>query len=474
VAVNTHEEARFSRAVVKAFANRSVYGISAVGGLRDLKTGTVPQADANFVKAIQFVAGRTDSILLVFDLQHILHNAPIYRALKDVMPSLKGKSSMVVLVAPHWKLPAELQYDVTVLDWGLPTREELDTALDAVSRSVQKVVPASDRPLLLDAAAGLAFEQAENAYSIAYVEKANFDPIRVTDEKVKMVKAGGLLEVWAPTDPSQIGGLGAFKSYLETEVLPWKNDNQLRTKGILMVGVPGTGKSLSMKACGAMLGWPILRMDVASLKGSLVGQSEQNMRNALKLTSSIAPCILGMDELEKGIGGYQSSAVTDSGVTLGMLGTLLTWMQENTQPVLVVATCNDYSKLPPELVRRFDTSWFMDLPRAQERRAIAEIHFLDIKCRYDGGILDKVVQVSDNYTGDEIRQLVLSSARQSNRNPTAALVEKIALNIKPIAVSRSSDIDRLRQWAEQSIRIANTAEEGPTSTRRLKRADAQG
>lgn len=470
VAVNTHEEARFAKAVVKAFQHHHVFGISVTGGLKDLKTGAVVDAQANYLKAIETIAQRTDTLLLVFDLQYMLHNAPMYRGLKDKLPALKSKGAMVVLVAPQWKLPEELKVDVPVLEWELPTRPELDSALQAVAKSTQQKIPEADRPALLDAAAGLALEQAENAFSLAYVDRGRFDPDRVADEKMRMVKTEGLLEIWRPISLNQVGGLSMFKDYLLQEVVPWKDDVQLRTRGILMVGVPGTGKSLSMKATGAALGWPVLRMDVASLKGSLVGQSEANMRKALKTASAVAPCILGMDELEKGIGGFASSAVTDSGVTLGMLGTLLTWMQENTAPVLVVGTCNDYAKLPPELTRRFDSSWFMDLPKPAERKEIAEIHLLAIKCQYTPATLQEIVNRTDKFTGDEVRNLILSVARRSRRNPDAAIITEVAQSMKPIAVSRAADIDRLRSWAQESIRLANNPEEAPTTARRMRRA----
>ncbi len=475
IAVNTHEEARFAKTVVASFTKHQILSISAVGGLKDLKNnGASVDNTSNFLKAIATVAGRSDHLLLVFDMQHVLHNPPVYRAVKDAMASLKAKGSVVILVAPNWKLPEELKYDMQVLDWDLPTRAELGTALNQVANSVKQAVPAADRGALVDAAAGLALEQAENAFSLTYVERGGFVPERVADEKMKQVKHEGLLEIWRPVPASQVGGLGVFKGYLEQEVVPWKDDEQLRVKGMLMVGVPGTGKSLSMKATGAYLGWPVLRMDVSSLKGGLVGQSETNMKKALKTASAVAPCILGLDELEKGVAGAANSGMTDSGVSAGMLGILLTWMQENTAPVLVVGTCNDYSKLPPELVRRFDSSWFMDLPRTQERREIAEIHLIAIRCKYDRPILDVIVDATHQYTGDEIRGLIYSAARRSARNLTPDLIREVAGSMKPIAVSKAAEIDRLRLWAESSIRIANSPEEAPQSARKMKRNPVAG
>lgn len=474
VAVETTEEGRFVKTLVDSVSKtkQSVYTIAQIGGLKDAKSGAIPDPTATFQKAIQFACQKQDTVLVIFDIQHIVHNAPIYRTIKDAMSVLKSKGSTLIFVAPHWKLPEELKTDIPVLEFGLPTREELNGALQAVSNSIKKQVPEDMRPALLDAAAGLALEQGENAFSLAYIDRGNFDADRVAEEKMRMVRTSGLMEVWRPINPATIGGMGLLKEYLSQEVVPFKDDPELRIRGILEVGVPGTGKSLFLKAAGAYLGWPVLRLDVASLKGSLVGQSEANMKKALQLASAVAPCVLGLDELEKGVGGYASSAVTDSGVTLGMVGQLLTWMQENTSPVLVVGTCNDFGKLPVELVRRFDEVWFLDLPNLPERREIAEVHLLAVKCKYNAATLDAVANHTSGFTGSEIRKLVLSLARQGKRAPAVELVETLAQTVKPISQSRSEEIAALRQRAETSMRIANSPEPEPTTTRRLKRTPA--
>jgi SpoVK/Ycf46/Vps4 family AAA+-type ATPase len=266
-----------------------------------------------------------------------------------------------------------------------------------------------------------------------------------------------------------VGGLGRLKEYIQTEVVPFKSDADLMVRGILAVSAPGCGKSLSMKAIGAYLGWPVLRMDVGALKASLVGQSEANMREALRLASAVAPCILGLDELEKGIGGYASSAATDSGVTLGMLGTLLTWMQENRSPVLVFGTVNDYAKLPVELTRRFDETWFLDLPTAAERKEIAEIHFMRVKCRYDAACLDALVESTSGFTGGEVQKLVLSVARRGGRNSRPSLLIELASQIKPIAQSRAAEVHKLREWGLSSLRVANSEDDQGQPTMRLRR-----
>ncbi len=235
-----------------------------------------------------------------------------------------------------------------------------------------------------------------------------------------------------------------------------------------------------------MLGWPVLRLDIGALKGSLVGQSESNMRAALKLAEAVAPCVLWLDELEKGIGGYQSSAQTDSGVTLGMVGSLLTWQQEHTSPVLTIATVNDHAKLPAELTRagRFDESFFVDIPNRAEREHIACIHLARFGCVAQSdqnvessdnaapALSSHIAELSQGWTGAEIEQLVKSAARRANRRPTPELLTTCAADVKPLLQTRSSEFNAMRAWAKNALRFANTPDEAsqvPASGRKLAR-----
>lgn len=468
VAVSTVEEVRFTRSVVDSFADIDVWRIAAVGGVVDVRADGVIDATAQYAKAFGMLATREDTILIVLDFQHIIANAGAYRALKDHFPALKARGSMIVLVAPSWHLPAELEHDVPVLDFDLPTREQLAAALDTIVTSTEDGHE-FDRAGVLDAASGLTLQEAENAFALTYVEREGFDAQRVLDEKMKLVRQSGYLEVTPPAPIALVGGLEQLKEYLRSELLPAKDDPLLRVRGVLLVGVPGTGKSLAARATGALLGWPVLRCDMAGLKGSLVGQSEANMRSALKVADAVAPCVLYLDEVEKAVGGYASSAATDSGVTLGMVGTLLTWMQEHESSVVVVATCNDYQKLPPELTRagRFDERFFVDLPITVERVDIAAVHLR----RFDADVAmaPAVADLSDAWTGAEIEQLVKSAARRTHRSLTTKALNECARDIRPISRVRAAEIEALRSWARDALRTANTASIAATSSRRVRR-----
>lgn len=468
VCIETAEEERFTRALLAEFPSRDVYRVAATGGLIDARTSAVIDAAATYSKALAVASKRDELLLVILDFQAVARNATAYRSLKDAFPALKARGSCVILIAPAWQLPPELEHDIPIVPYALPTRAELDCALRVVSEGAEVAV--DDAAACLDAAAGLTLQEAENAFALTVVERGAFAADRIADEKMRLVRQSGFLEVWPPTDPSAVGGQGGLKEYFTSEVIPSRDDPDLRVRGILLVGIPGTGKSLVPRVASAILGWPVLRMDIAALKGALVGQSEQNMRSALKLTDAVAPAILWIDEIEKGVGGYASSAHTDSGVTLAIVGTLLVWMQEHTSPVIVIATCNDYTKLPPELTRagRFDERFFVDLPTAGERREIAAVHLSRFGCPVDG-LPSKVADLTAAWTGAEIEQLVKSAARRSGRKPNADLLADCAREIKPISRVRAQEIEALRSWAQGTLRLANSPEEPtPDLGRRLR------
>lgn len=456
LAVETCEEERFIKNIC-ALKSTPSYSISATGGIRDLKTGDWTDKSANFQKAFGFISAQDAAILCVFDLQAIIKNPAVYRALKDCFADLKHKGSMIILIAPAWQLPAELSHDVPILQFDLPTRDQLGRALDVVSTSAG--VDVDNRESLLDSAAGLALQEAENAFALSLVADKALIPATVEKEKMRLVKSSGLLEVSSVCPVDQIGGLQNLKTYINDEVLPSKGDDMLRVRGVLLVGVPGTGKSLASRVFGSLLGWPVCRMDVGSLKGGIVGQSESNMRQALKLVDAIAPTVLWLDEIEKGVGGHASSAQSDGGTTLGMIGQLLTWLQEHTTAVICVATCNDYAKLPAELTRagRFDERFFVDLPSKEERAEIAKVHLAKYAAvSNDEKAAEHIASITDSWTGAEVEQLVKSAARKSGKKISAGVLELCAKDIKPIARVKADEITKLRDWAKDTLRLANT------------------
>jgi hypothetical protein len=444
-----------------------------------LRTGK--QTQANFAAAFKTTAGQEDALLIALDFRHVVNSAAAYRPLLAALPAAKANHALFVLCGPVWTLPEELKHEIPVLQIPLPSPAELEqpltVALEGVNSARQEAGKAAidmqpdRRATLTGAARGLTCSEAENAFALAGLSNG-FSPTYVEREKMRLVRSE-FMTVEAPADPATLGGLDRLKAYIREEVTAAQEDPALGVRCLLLVGVPGTGKSLTAKATAALLHWPLIRLDVGAAKGSLVGQSEANIRAALRTADAVSPAVLWLDEIEKGVGGFQSSSQTDGGTTLAMVGTLLTWMQEHTSPVIVVATCNDFAKLPPELTRagRFDERFFLDLPTTPERAQIAAIHLARLNCKLQPADEALIPALTRDWTGAEIEQLVKSAARRTRRAITAEALRSAAQEIIPI--SRTANVQDLRKWAETHLRRANTDEPQATGpARRIKAQEA--
>lgn len=468
IALETCEERRVVEDCCARLSNKDdwkdVYTISSVGGLMQANSNRQADKDANFSKAFTFISSREESLLLVFDFQHLISSPQQYRSLLQALPACKSRGSMIVLVAPTWTVPAELKHEAPVVRLPLPTPHELNNPLGVVAEQLE--LPSNFRAEeYLASASGLTLAEAENVFALS--GRVGFSKEIVEQEKMRLVRSG-YMSVEKPRNPDQLGGLSRLKAYIRDEAIEAKDDDQLRVRGVLLVGVPGTGKSLSARVIASLLQWPLVRMDLSACKGSLVGQSEANTRNGLAMADAIAPCVLWLDEVEKTVGGYASSSSTDGGTTSGMVGTVLTWMQEHESPVLVVATCNDFQKLPAEMTRagRFDERFFLDLPPYSERLEIAEIHLKRLGCGL--GFAQEIAHLTGEWTGAEIEQLIKSAARISKRKLQPRVIKICAEEIIPI--SKTASIKQLREWASTNLRRANDGEEAAPSTRRVKHA----
>lgn len=456
LAVESADESQAISAVAQ-LTEFETFTYSASGKIVELKTGKVVTA-ATFPDAFAFAGEAENRILIVFDAQSIIGNAGIYRGLLNSLNRVKSRGSAIVLVSPSWKLPAELAHTVPVIQMQLPNRDQLNQSLEVVAGTVG-VRLNGNRAALLDSAAGLTLSEAENAFALSAVETGGqLEPSIVAREKMRLVRNTGYLEVSPAVPVDSIGGLDQLKSYLRDEVAGNFRDPVLAVRGILLTGIPGTGKSLAAKACGSVLGLPVIRFDIAACKGSLVGQSEANIRNATRLVEAIAPCVLWVDEIEKALGGFRSSAQTDGGTTLGIVGHLLTWLQEHKSPIFTIATCNDFHALPPELTRagRFDERFAVGLPTIAEREAIAAVHLARVGC--DTTLAPDIAGRTDKFTGAEIEQLCKSAARLSARKLDGASLSAAAASIKPIAITKADDVRAFQDFATSSLRPANSVE----------------
>jgi len=407
----------------------------------------------------------------VFLNQNYPHASTVIRKLRDLADALHTAYSTVILLSPMLQLPDELQKDVTVIDYELPGLRELEgllnRAIDSVrgQEGVQVKLSAEAKERILKAALGLTLTEAENVFAKCIVEKGQFDLDLIVAEKQQLVRKSGVLEYFAAREHVEdIGGLEILKAWLRNRALAFTEKAQKfglpAPRGILLLGVQGCGKSLTAKAVAHLWRLPLLRLDVGRIFAGLVGSSEQNMRRAIQMAETVSPCVLWLDEIEKGLAGLQSSGLADAGVTARVFATLNTWMQEKIKPVFVVATANDISQLPPELLRkgRFDEIFFVDLPVESERRDIFAIH-LGKRNRDAGEFgLDRLAAESDGFSGAEIEQAVISALHAAFEEEREISTEDVLTALKqtvPLSVTMREDIAMVRRWAKGRARPAS-------------------
>lgn len=375
----------------------------------------------------------------------------------------------MIILSPTGEVPPELAGHATVIDWPLPDRAEIAEILKGVVEALPAGITIPDdatRDAAIDAAVGLTSEEASSCYAKSIVTVKKIDPAVVSAEKRRVIARERVLE-WYEPDPrglDAVGGLEELKSWLRRRrsALSQKaRDFGLPApKGVLLVGPPGCGKSLSAKAVAAAWGIPLLRLDLGALKSKFVGESEGNIRKALQVAEAVAPCILWLDEIEKALAGATQGAA-DGGVSADALGTVLSWMQEHKAPVFIVATSNDVRSLPPELLRkgRFDEIFWVDLPTPEERADVLKAAVTAHGRKPEEVDLKAVADVCVDFTGAECAALVpeaLFDAFADGERPikTDDLLAA-AKTVTPLAKTAGERLEQLRAWANGRARSAS-------------------
>jgi ATPase family associated with various cellular activities (AAA) len=401
-------------------------------------------------------------------------NHAVIRKLKEIAQHLKNSHKTIILVSPVLELPAELEKEVTLVNFPLPSREDISELLDKIIEDVRQSAPVrieldpAGRERLLQAALGLTLGEAENVFAKILVthQCLSGDHVQqVFSEKQQIVRKSGLLEYYAATETmEQVGGLGVLKDWLRKRTVAFTDEARAfglpPPKGILLLGVQGCGKSLCAKAVSSLWQLPLLRFDMGRMFGSFVGSSEENIRRAISVAESVAPAILWVDEVDKAFSGAQGSGVSDAGTTARVFGTFLTWLSEKNSPVFVVTTANDISHLPPELMRkgRLDEIFFVDLPSAKEREQIFFIH-LSKRGRNPADFhLPALADAAENFSGAEIEQAIISALYDAFSARSELITKHILQALRqsvPLATTMDEQIDRLRRWAEGRARNAS-------------------
>jgi AAA+ superfamily predicted ATPase len=429
--------------------------------------------------ALASLATSQEPTLFVFqDLHHSLGSQSrppepgVVRAILDAAVAFRsgGVPHTLIIVSPSLQLPPDLEKVVTVVDLPLPGQIEIAGVLDSIvtanASSITVNLSTEERQRLIQAAQGLTLVEAENAYARAIAADRVLDAsdiALVLDEKRQTIRKSGLLEfIGSGGSLDEVGGLDNLKSWLAKRNGSWLGEAAAwgipAPKGVLITGVPGCGKSLTATCMSSAWGLPLLRLDVGRIFAGLVGSSEENMRRALKLAEAVSPCILWIDEIEKGFG---NSGAGDSGTSSRVLGTFLTWMQEKQSTVFVVATANKIDGLPPEFLRkgRFDEIFFVDLPTHEERLAIWRLHISDrlnhgVRARggleLNDGLLGRLATASEGFSGAEIAQSVIAACFDAfaERRPVVEgdFITAVS-NTVALSVTQAEQIRAVRDWA---------------------------
>jgi SpoVK/Ycf46/Vps4 family AAA+-type ATPase len=391
------------------------------------------------------------------------------------------------LVVPNSAtIPDNLAPIMHVIEYGYPTRDELNQSLDDIITGLededQPSIEDDEREAIISNGQGMTAYAFETAIAVAITEYgvthsslqgfgAEDIIASIRNYKTAMLRKTNVLELQPNVPEGDIGGLDLFKGWMHERKLTYtdaaKEAGVTPSRGAVVVGPPGTGKSMVAKAAGSILSLPVIRFDVGRVFGSYVGQSEQAMRNVLTLIDAMSPCVLMLDEIDKGFAGMQGGgAGSDSGTTSRVFGTFLTWMQERDQvsrPVFLIMTANRIQGLPPELLRkgRVDEIWSVNVPNDDERKEIIKIHARKRGQELNKSDLASITRLSENYVGSEIEQLIegalVLSLAEAEIGITFELVEREKANFKPMYETRAEDFAAMREWADKNARPASTA-----------------
>ncbi len=427
--------------------------------------------------ALDQVIDQVEPAIFVFkDFHPFLtkNNFAVIRKLKDIALHLKNSYKTVILISPTLEIPMELDKEITLLNFPLPTREDLGGLLDGIIKDVKDVqevkieLDDAGRERLLQGALGLTLSEVENVFAKIIVKDGRLsgdDVHEVFAEKQQIIRKSGLLEYYATSQTiSDVGGMAVLKDWLLKRAIAFTEQARdfglPAPKGVLLLGVQGCGKSLCAKAVSNLWQLPLLRFDMGRMFNSLVGSSEENVRKAIAVAESVAPAVLWVDEIDKAFAGIQGSGGSDGGTTARVFGTFLTWLSEKTTSVFVVATANDISQLPPELLRkgRLDEIFFVDLPAEEERAEIFRIHLIRRGRRPEDFDLKALGMASEHFSGAEIEEAIISGlydAFYAQRDLTMDDILQTMRQTVPLSKTMDEHLNRLRSWAEGRARHAS-------------------
>lgn len=465
VAVTSYEWERVNEEVLRLAESRNIEFLTwdFVAGLKSSSEVLAGSSDPLAVLEAINVHRLCDCVITFANFNPLLKHPAVQQKLRNTLLYCKSNGVTLVFTSVSGDIPPELEKEILILDFDLPDKEAIQNIISGLGDFEGSEL----YPQLVDSAVGLTMSEAENMIALALVKNnLQITPEVVTEvkrQKAQILKKSGAMELIEPDNIPNIGGLDQIKLWM------WERGKAFTPearefglpfpKGCLVFGIPGTGKSLFAKAVSKQLGFPLLALQ--NVLDKYVGESEKRMKEALKIAEHMAPAVLWVDEIEKFFAGVGGSS--DSGVSTRVFGQFLSWLQETTAPVFVVATANNIAALPPELLRkgRFDEIWFVDLPGQREREEIFKIHISRKGRDVSNFDIPLLAKETPGYTGSEIEQIVISGlfrAYSKGVDITTEILIEAAEETSPLSVTMKESIAGMREWGKTRARLAATPE----------------
>ena len=471
--IPTNEEERAEKAIATATENlgkRNIFIWDFVNGYQDNPNNT-GYGKRNPLQALEFITRmppKAGGVFILRDFQRFLEDIAVSRELRNLARTLKSQPKNIIIIAPQVQIPPELTEVITVVDFALPSAPEIKIEIERLISATGQNLSTQLLDELVRAARGLSLERIRRVLTRAIASNGRLeseDVELILEEKRQSIRQTQILDYYPATEQiSDIGGLDNLKSWLLRRGGAFSDRARAyglpNPRGLLLVGIQGTGKSLTAKAIAHHWHLPLLRLDVGRLFAGLVGESESRTRQTIELAEALAPCILWIDEIDKGFAGLDGKG--DSGTTSRVFGTFITWLAEKKTPVFVVATANNIRALPPEMLRkgRFDEIFFVGLPNQNERQAIFEVHLAKLRphnlANYD---VKRLAYETPEFSGAEIEQTIIEAMHigfSQNRDFTTDDILEAASQIVPLAKTAQEQIEFLQQWvAAGKARLAS-------------------
>ena len=472
--INTIEEDRVEyviRKSLKTNLNRSIYSWDFIEGYTN-NPNNQGFAKRNPLQALELVErlnADTPALFLLKDFNRFLTDLSISRKLRNLSRILKLQPKTIIIIGSDLTIPKELRDLITVLQFQLPLQDEISQELNRLINLLNIKVDSELVENLTRACQGLSLERIRRVLSKIIVTYKTIDNNSIAvllSEKKQIISQTEILEYCSVNEKiTSLGGLNNLKDWLKKRKTAFSiqalNYGLPTPRGLLLIGIQGTGKSLTAKAIANDWQLPLLKLDVGKLFGGIVGESESRLREMINVAETISPCILWIDEIDKAFTNTESKS--DSGTSNRVLATFISWLSEKTKPVFVISTANNIDLLPLEIIRkgRFDEIFFLDLPKEEERKEIFKIHLQEFRPE-NWKLFDysKLAKLSESFSGAEIRQSIIEGMYHAFYEKREFTTDDICLALKdfiPLANLESNQMIKLKNWASSGqIRMASS------------------